>query len=107
EKFVSDVSRAFRDTASEKFTEEEFSIFNNRISELLNVDPIRISVLAQLEEYLNRYNPVSSGDKRSRQLVELWQMQTPPYTLDQRDFAEHTRGLVDRWSQVREAQPEN
>jgi hypothetical protein len=107
EKFVSDISRAFRDTAGEKFSEEEFSSFKDRIAELLNVESMRVSAVAHLEEYLNRHNPGLSGDKRSRQLVEFWQMQTSPSILERRDFAELIRALVERWSEVREAQPEN
>lgn len=45
-KFVSDVSRGLRDFAGDTFTEEEFTSFKNRITDLLDVDSITISAKA-------------------------------------------------------------
>lgn len=46
EKFVSDISRAFRDFGGEKLTDEEFTSFKKRIEGLLAVESLAVSAKA-------------------------------------------------------------
>lgn len=56
-KFASDVCRAFQDTVTEKFTEDKFAHFKDRITKLLGVDPLTVAskALVLQSDYENSF----------------------------------------------------